>query len=224
MPPYDHWTEDADESHLTLRRRRRVDDWMAEVSHSARPSRRRSRPVHDWTLEPHAGTTQSAEETEWLVGDLEPLREPPRRAMRSAHIEGDHRSAPARRLEAARRSTGARQVQEAPDPSPRVRIEADDECASAQLASAEPASAGPARRTITITGRGAERWRDSRTYDHLERHNAHVHGRHGKPDRIAMWAVLLGIALAIGAATSSHAAILSAHAAILTSHALLLGH
>ncbi len=181
MPPYDHWTEDAEESHLTTRRRPPVDDWMAEVSHSARPSRRRSRPVHDWTLEPHAGTTQSADETEWPVGDLEPLREP-------------------------------------------QRIEPDDERASAQLAPAAPASAGPARRTITITGRGAERWRDFRTYDHLERHNAHVHGRHGKPDRIAMWAVLLGIALAIGAATSSHAAILSAHAAILTSHALLLGH
>ncbi|MGO9973142.1 MAG: hypothetical protein ACLP01_10090 [Solirubrobacteraceae bacterium] len=108
-------------------------------------------------------------------------------------------------------------------------IEPDEErtsaqLASAQLAPADPASARPARRTITITGRGAERWRDSRTYDHLERHNADVHGRHGKPDRIAMWAVLLGIALAIGAATSSHAAVLGAHAAILTSHALLLGH
>ena len=32
---------------------------------------------------------------------------------------------------------------------------------------------------------------------------------HRKPDRVAMWAVLMGLALAIGAATSSHAAVLT---------------
>jgi hypothetical protein len=63
------------------------------------------------------------------------------------------------------------------------------------------------RRTVVITGRGAERWATTprRGYD------AHVrpHERAGfKPDRVAMWAVLLGLALLLGAAASSHAAVL----------------
>ncbi len=33
-----------------------------------------------------------------------------------------------------------------------------------------------------------------------------------------MWAVLLGIALAVGAATGSHAAVLTAHAALMFGH------
>ena len=72
----------------------------------------------------------------------------------------------------------------------------------------------PARRTITITGHGADR-----TYG-VRRRDGHRHrdrGGHQRPDRIAMWAVLLGIALAIGAATSSHAATLSTHALLLIS-------
>ncbi len=66
------------------------------------------------------------------------------------------------------------------------------------------ASSLPVRRTVTITGRGAEGSRRGdqhpvRTYEHRGR----------TPDRVAMWAVLLGIALAVGAATSSHAAVLT---------------
>ncbi len=73
-------------------------------------------------------------------------------------------------------------------------------------------SSPPARRTVTITGRGAQGSR--RRYQHPIRTYEH-HGR--TPDRVAMWAVLLGIALAIGAATSSHAAVLARVA-------LTLGH
>jgi hypothetical protein len=65
-------------------------------------------------------------------------------------------------------------------------------------------SAGiPGRRTITISGQAARpvSRRPPRT----------VRERTGtRPDRIAMWAVLLGIVLVLVAATSSHAAVLHA--------------
>jgi hypothetical protein len=69
----------------------------------------------------------------------------------------------------------------------------------------------PGRRTVTIQGRGSERYsitparrRPPRTLH--ERARFH-------PDRVAMWAVLLGVLLVLAAATSSHAAVLGAHAA-----------
>jgi hypothetical protein len=65
------------------------------------------------------------------------------------------------------------------------------------------------RRTIQISGRGAER--------HLppapRRRDAHVARTHRAPDRIALWAVLLGIVLLLVAATSSHAAVTQSSAA-----------
>ncbi|MGO9752345.1 MAG: hypothetical protein ACLP8S_07670 [Solirubrobacteraceae bacterium] len=82
----------------------------------------------------------------------------------------------------------------------------------------EPAGNSPARRTITITGRGADRSRATGTYDHLNRRSLPARSSRHKPDRIAMWAVLLGIALAVGAATSSHAAVLTAHVALMLGH------
>jgi hypothetical protein len=67
--------------------------------------------------------------------------------------------------------------------------------------------APPERRTVTIRGRGAER--DLTWTAHQRRRPARpVHERHGfKPDRAAMWAVLLGLLLVLVAATSSHAAV-----------------
>jgi hypothetical protein len=72
-------------------------------------------------------------------------------------------------------------------------------------------SASEGRRTIVITGRGDERqlprrrgWEGSLP----------LHERQGfKPDRIAMWAVLLGVMLLLVAAASSHAALLATHLA-----------
>jgi hypothetical protein len=68
-----------------------------------------------------------------------------------------------------------------------------------------PATDSSARRTIIIQGRGAERSRPSPTRrPHVRRR----HERHGfRPDRAAMWAVLLGVVLVLVAATSSHAAV-----------------
>ncbi len=62
-----------------------------------------------------------------------------------------------------------------------------------------------ARRTITITGRGAERnlWA---TEAGRRRPARRPHERAGfKPDRVAMWAVFLGMLLIFVAAASAHA-------------------
>ena len=63
----------------------------------------------------------------------------------------------------------------------------------------------PARRTITIRGQVADRYNPaSRRRSDLPRHE-----RPGfRPDRVAMWAVMLGFILVLVAATSAHAAIL----------------
>lgn len=69
---------------------------------------------------------------------------------------------------------------------------------------------GPAdpsgRRTVTITGRGAERNLPWHTDDSRRRPGKPVHERSGfKPDRFAMWALFLGLLLVLVAATSAHA-------------------
>ena len=66
---------------------------------------------------------------------------------------------------------------------------------------------GIERRTVTIQGRGAERYRPS-----VDRRPAQrAHERSGfRPDRAAMWAVMLGVLMILAAATSSHAAVVRA--------------
>jgi hypothetical protein len=61
----------------------------------------------------------------------------------------------------------------------------------------------PGRRTVTIRGRGAERNLP------VARPTLRRHERPGfRPDRAALWAVMLGLLLILVAATSAHAAIL----------------
>jgi hypothetical protein len=67
------------------------------------------------------------------------------------------------------------------------------------------------RRTIVITGHGADRRLASRPRGYDARVARHERSSF-KPDRMAMWAVLLGLALLLAAATSSHAAVLHAAA------------
>jgi hypothetical protein len=70
--------------------------------------------------------------------------------------------------------------------------------------------AAPARRTVAISGRPGERYIVPSA---SRRKQGRPHERPGfQPDRVAMWAVLLGIVLILVAATSSHAAVLHAHA------------
>jgi hypothetical protein len=60
----------------------------------------------------------------------------------------------------------------------------------------------PARRTVIITGRGAERNLPTPRRPTVPRHE-----RPGfKPDRMALYAVFLGLVLILVAATSAHAA------------------
>jgi hypothetical protein len=64
----------------------------------------------------------------------------------------------------------------------------------------------PVRRTVTITGRGAERNLPWPTENGRRRAARRAHERASfKPDRVAMWAVLLGMLLLFVAAASAHA-------------------
>jgi hypothetical protein len=63
----------------------------------------------------------------------------------------------------------------------------------------------PGRRTITIRGQGAERPVPRSARRPAERRYERAGFR---PDRVAMWAVLLGVMLIVAAATSAHAAML----------------
>jgi hypothetical protein len=62
------------------------------------------------------------------------------------------------------------------------------------------------RRTVRITGRGAERNLPWPSESARRRGARPVHQRAGfKPDRVALWAVFLGFLLLLVAALSSHA-------------------
>jgi hypothetical protein len=68
----------------------------------------------------------------------------------------------------------------------------------------------PGRRTVKIQGRGAERNLIYSSRRPRRRPPERPYERAGfKPDRVAMWAVLLGVLLILVAATSSHAAVSS---------------
>jgi hypothetical protein len=73
----------------------------------------------------------------------------------------------------------------------------------ASLPGHRTAAGVPGRRTVTITGRGAERYQPPvrRRPPRTAQERISV-----RPDRTAMWAVLLGVLLILVAATSAHAA------------------
>lgn len=79
--------------------------------------------------------------------------------------------------------------------------------------------AGAGRRTVTITGHGAEGYasRNGTRASSAERHRQLPrHERSGyQPDRVAMWAVLLGMLMVLAAAASAHAAVIAHHALVL---------
>jgi hypothetical protein len=88
---------------------------------------------------------------------------------------------------------------------------------------AVPGTGVPGRRTVSIQGRGTERYRgtpgDYHGVPERRRPARRPHERSGfKPDRAAMWAVLLGVLMILAAATSSHAAMLSRHHLALQRH------
>jgi hypothetical protein len=70
-----------------------------------------------------------------------------------------------------------------------------------------PVTAPPQRRTVTIRGQVADR-RSSGMVDRRRRPPRRPRDRAtGRPDRVALWAVLLCLLLLAAAATSSHAAV-----------------
>ena len=72
-----------------------------------------------------------------------------------------------------------------------------------------PAAGVPGRRTVTIRGQGSERYVPTRSSS--RRRPERRYERAGfRPDRTAMWAVLLGLMLILAAAASAHAATLHA--------------
>ncbi|HEY8763738.1 MAG TPA: hypothetical protein VIM18_06100 [Solirubrobacteraceae bacterium] len=85
-----------------------------------------------------------------------------------------------------------------------------------------PGGGVPGRRTVSIQGRGSERYRG---VPERRRPAQRPHERAGfKPDRAAMWAVVLGVLMILAAATSSHAAMLSRHAAATNHRTATVSH
>jgi hypothetical protein len=83
-----------------------------------------------------------------------------------------------------------------------IRLEPPEPRPDRQVTWAPRAANG--RRTVYITGRGVERNLP------VARPTLRRHERAGfKPDRTAMWAVLLGLLLILVAATSAHAAVVA---------------
>jgi hypothetical protein len=73
------------------------------------------------------------------------------------------------------------------------------------------AGGGSGRRTVTITGRGAERYNPRLEAGARSRPERRRHERSDfRPDRTALWAVVLCLALLVLAATSAHGATLHA--------------
>jgi hypothetical protein len=64
------------------------------------------------------------------------------------------------------------------------------------------------RRTVTIRGRGSERYVSPNRSASRRRPERRYERSGFRPDRTAMWAVLLGLMLILAAAASAHAATL----------------
>jgi hypothetical protein len=141
----------------------------------------------------------------------EAFTERPRGRRRLRSLEGG-RSSDRTSVAVGRPSTGsvARRIS-----GPAVPYRAEPPRPQTSPSAPEPAtwtdppadSAGqPGRRTITITGRGAERNVPWHTQASRRRSTRRVHERSGfRPDRFAMWALFLGLLLLLVAATSAHA-------------------
>ncbi len=99
---------------------------------------------------------------------------------------------------------------ESPRPSAAGSLEPPRASLAASLEPPRASATVPARRTVTIHGRPADRYQPVPS---SRRRQPPPHRRAGfQPDRVAMWAVFLGLVLLLVAATSSHAAVLGAHA------------
>jgi hypothetical protein len=135
------------------------------------------------------------EDEVWQEAFSTRLASPRRRREEFAERE---RIIPAERLRAAPErpaEPAARPAQSAPQPAQPARPPRPAPAVT---------TAAPARRTVTITGRGAERHLPWPGDGQRRRPSRALHERAGfRPDRLAMWAVFLGLLLVI-VAISSH--------------------
>jgi hypothetical protein len=105
-------------------------------------------------------------------------------------------------------------AQSRPGAPARSRVAAAIPERPAQGVAARPAPSAhgtgvPGRRTVKITGYGSQRNLIYASREPRRRPPERPHERAGfKPDRVAMWAVLLGVLLVLVAAMSAHAATL----------------
>ncbi len=98
-----------------------------------------------------------------------------------------------------------------PSRAPRATTEAGRAPRSAAGPAAPARWDAPAeRRTVTIRGRGSERYVEPRSSSARRRPQRRYERSGFRPDRTAMWAVLLGLMLILAAAASAHAATLHA--------------
>ena len=126
---------------------------------------------------------------------------PPRRPARPAR--------PARPVAASRPEGTARlqsaRIAEEPLPARAIAPAAPARPAGTAAPDRTPGAGVAGRRTVTIRGRGAERnlpWPDASS---RRRPPRRAYERAGfKPDRVAMWAVLLGVLLVLVAVMSAH--------------------
>jgi hypothetical protein len=147
-------------------------------------------------------------------------RERDRPPARSRAVAADRAAAEreaARRAAAAERAAAIARVEAEREyeyddfpPEPGLAVPPEAGLAVRSGLAALGAAQAPARRSVTISGRPAERYIVPSASRRTQRR---PHERPGfQPDRVAMWAVLLGVVLILVAATSSHAAVLHAHA------------
>ena len=136
-------------------------------------------------------------------------RQMPSRAAAARRSEPLPRAAAARRSEPLPRAAAVRRSEPLPRAAAARRYEPLPRVATARLSEPpRPDAVAPERRTVTIHGRPSDRYLTPAG----ARRREPAHQRVGfQPDRVAMWAVLLGLVMLLVAATSSHAAVLSAH-------------
>ena len=195
-----------------------VHDWEVEPVH-----RREVEAIHDWEAEdlladasgpggsePWSGSEPSSADSgpssadsEHLPGDSEPLpyHGAPELAAPDFGLIVDGAAIGVSRIDRA--------VTDVSPISPTPTDVAPVSPAASETLSGDPPSAPGERRTVVITGRGAEgRLPRGRGWEA----SLPLHERSSfRPDRLALWAVLLGVLLLLVAATSSHAAILASH-------------
>jgi hypothetical protein len=186
-----------------------IADVTAELDFTPRPRpRRTSGPVAARTAAPRTAP-ESAARTRTAAARTAAARTAPARTAPAGADRDRARTAPDADRIPYDRTAPATRSGDAPR-SRRIALEASSKRADAAGLTTGNGIAG--RRTVTIHGRPAEHY--SPTTSRRRRPARRPHERDGfRPDRVAMWAVMLGFVLVLVAATSSHAATITHRAA-----------